>query len=139
MNFLLRSRKTRSGDAPVMCRMRETDTGSVHAQRFGSSMACPVCSLFRLRIRVTGQVLLQGSKTFLQGRLLQVSSNLSSSFYKFYLRFEFCVFFFNDNENHWGLLRARFNYLDLGLKVSSFRNLFFFFRMIMRTTGNLFE
>lgn len=58
-----------------MCRMRETDTGSVHAQRFGSSMACPVCSLFRLRIRVTGQVLLQGSKTFLQGRLLQTIRN----------------------------------------------------------------
>ncbi|KYM83941.1 hypothetical protein ALC53_05648 [Atta colombica] len=64
--------ETRSGDAPVMCRMRETDNGSVPAERFGPCMARRVRALFRLQSRVAGQVLLQGGEALLQKRLLQV-------------------------------------------------------------------
>lgn len=70
------NRETRSGDAPVMCRMRETDNGSVPAERFGSCMACRVRALFRLQSRATGQVLLQGGEALLQERLLQVSVHI---------------------------------------------------------------
>ncbi|KYN18933.1 hypothetical protein ALC57_08776 [Trachymyrmex cornetzi] len=63
--------ETRSGDAPVMCRMRETDNGSVPAERFGPCMARRVRTLFRLQSRVAGQVLLQGGEALLQKRLLQ--------------------------------------------------------------------
>ena len=66
------NRETRSGDAPVMCRMRETDNGSVPAERFGPCMARRVRALFRLQSRVAGQVLLQGGEALLQKRLLQV-------------------------------------------------------------------
>lgn len=66
------NRETRSGDAPVMCRMRETDNGSVPAERFGPCMARRVRALFRLQSRVAGQVLLQGGEALLQERLLQV-------------------------------------------------------------------
>lgn len=66
------NRETRSGDAPVMCRMRETDNGSVPAECFGPCMACRVRALFRLQSRVARQVLLQGGEALLQERLLQV-------------------------------------------------------------------
>lgn len=66
------NRETRSGDAPVMCRMRETDNGSVPAERFGPCMARRVRALFRLQSRVARQVLLQGGEALLQERLLQV-------------------------------------------------------------------
>lgn len=66
------SRETRFGDAPVMCRMRETDNGSVPAERFGPCMARRVRALLRLQNHAAGQVLLQGSEALLQERLLQV-------------------------------------------------------------------
>lgn len=66
------NRETRSGDAPAMCRMRQTDNGSVPAERFGSCMARRVRALFRLQSCATGQVLLQGGEALLQERLLQV-------------------------------------------------------------------
>lgn len=70
------SRETRFGDAPVMCRMRETDNGSVPAERFGPCMARRVRALLRLQNHVAGQVLLQRSEALLQERLLQVSARL---------------------------------------------------------------
>jgi hypothetical protein len=70
------NRETRSGDAPVMCRMRETDNGSVPAERFGPCMARRVRALFRLQSRAAGQVLLQGSEAFLQERFFQVRDNM---------------------------------------------------------------
>lgn len=66
------NRETRSGDAPVMCRMRQTDNGSVPAERFGPCMARRVRALLRMRSRAAGQVLLQGSEALLQERLFQV-------------------------------------------------------------------
>lgn len=66
------NRETRSGDDPVMCRMRETDNGSVPAERFGPCMARRVRALFRLQSRAAGQVLLQGGEALLQERLFQV-------------------------------------------------------------------
>lgn len=68
------SRETRFGNAPVMCRMRETDNGSVPAERFGPYMARRVRALLRLQNHATGQVFLQGSEALLQKRLLQVSA-----------------------------------------------------------------
>jgi len=65
-------RETRSGDAPVMCRMRETDNGSVPAERFGPCVARRLRALFRLQGHAAGQMLLQGGEALLQERLLQV-------------------------------------------------------------------
>ncbi|KOX73604.1 LIM/homeobox protein Lhx1 [Melipona quadrifasciata] len=63
--------ETWSGDAPVMCRMRETNYGSVPAECFGPSMARRVCPLLRLQNHVAGQVFLQGSEAVLQRGFLQ--------------------------------------------------------------------
>lgn len=69
-----RSRETWSGDDPVMCRMRETNYGSVPAECFGPGMARRVCPLLRLQNHVTGQVFLQGSEAVLQRGFLQVGN-----------------------------------------------------------------
>lgn len=74
--FLIFTRETRSGDAPVMCRMRETDNGSVPAERFGPCMARRVRALLRLQSRAAGQMFLQGGEALLQERLLQVRVRL---------------------------------------------------------------
>lgn len=74
------SRETRFGDAPVMCRMRETDNGSVPAERFGPCMARRVRALLRLQNHAAGQVLLQGSEALLQERLLQVCVSACAPF-----------------------------------------------------------
>lgn len=55
-----------------MCRMRETNYGSVPAECFGPSMARRVCPLLRLQNHVAGQVFLQGSEAVLQRGFLQV-------------------------------------------------------------------
>lgn len=87
------NRETRSGDAPVMCRMRETDNGSVPAERFGSCMARRVRALFRLQSRATGQVLLQGSEALLQERLLQVRVHVYVRFQSLHEKKFFSHFF----------------------------------------------
>lgn len=52
--------------------MRETDNGSVPAERFGPCMARRLRALLRLQSRAAGEMLLQGSEALLQERLLQV-------------------------------------------------------------------
>lgn len=57
-----------------MCRMRETNYGSVPAECFGPSMARRVRPLLRLQNHVAGQVFLKGSEAILQRGFLQVSN-----------------------------------------------------------------
>lgn len=56
-----------------MCRMRETNNGSVPAECFGPSVARRVRPLLRLQNHVAGQVFLEGSEAILQRGFLQVS------------------------------------------------------------------
>ena len=63
-----------------MCRMRETNYGSVPAECFGPSMARRVRPLLRLQNHVAGQVFLQGSEAILQRGFLQVSNPLLPTF-----------------------------------------------------------
>lgn len=74
-----------------MCRMRETNYGSVPAECFGPSMARRVRPLLRLQNHVAGQVFLQGSEAILQRGFLQVSNPLlpTFAFAFFFLFFSF--------------------------------------------------
>lgn len=74
-----------------MCRMRETNYGSVPAECFGPSMARRVRPLLRLQNHVAGQVFLQGSEAILQRGFLQVSNR---SYQLLHLLFFFFSFLF---------------------------------------------
>jgi len=61
-----------------MRRMRETDNGSVPAERFGPRVARRLRALLRLQGHAAGQMLLQGGEALLQERLLQVRALLGT-------------------------------------------------------------